>query len=67
MTVEEFDSTAFGANMEMKYRGVKYPIVSVDFEERLLAYPCDNFQELSWVRCENVTLCSLATQGDGER
>lgn len=56
MLVEDFNNTDWGANMEMKYKGNKYPVCAVDFEEKLVAYPCDNFQEMSWVRCENMNL-----------
>jgi hypothetical protein len=59
MTEEEFNNTKWGANMEMRYKGKIYPIAAVDFEERLIAYPCDNFQEMSWVRCENVKVIEI--------
>lgn len=58
MTEQEFDNTEWSAGMEFRYKGKgeKLPVCAVDFEERLIAYPCDNAQEMSWVRCENAVL-----------
>lgn len=62
MTIEEFNKTGFTGNMKMRYQGEVYDIVSVDFQEALFAYSldddCDN---LSWARCENVSLVGNVT------
>ena len=60
MTIEEFNNTRFGAGMTMRLHKsdeLKL-IVSVDFEEALLAYLINDFDDesISWVRCENVTI-----------
>lgn len=56
MTIQEFDSTAFGAGMTGVYNGRKYDIGSCDFSEKLIGLVDDNTDDLFFVRCENVTL-----------
>ena len=57
MTIEEFNKTAFGADMEMTYQDKVYEIVSVDFEEKLIAYKLEaDSEQYSWARCENCTI-----------
>lgn len=62
MTTEEFDKTEFTEQMVCVYKEKEYPIVSVDFEERLIAIyeaPICEHEENShpdWKRCENITL-----------
>jgi hypothetical protein len=58
MTREEFAQMKFRAGMTAIYKDCKYDIVSVNFEEDLLGLleldgNIDN--DLSWVRCENVS------------
>jgi hypothetical protein len=60
MTITQFNDTKFAVGMTMrlhKSNELKL-IVAVDFEEALLAYLIDDFNEksISWVRCENVTI-----------
>jgi hypothetical protein len=60
MTIQEFNKTRFEAGMTMlltKSNEVKL-IVSVDFDEALLAYLIDDYNDTSitWVRCENCKL-----------
>lgn len=42
MTIEEFNKTAFGADMEMTYKDKVYEIVSVDFEEEFLLFKIES-------------------------
>ncbi len=58
MTFEEFNNTNWGAGMFALYQGTKYPIVSCDFEEKLVALEgiVQGSDEPSWVRCENIEL-----------
>ncbi len=60
MTLEEFNSYAFGANMFVTYQGRSMYVISVSFEEALLGLvpTKDDYEpdEWSWVRCENITV-----------
>ena len=58
MTIEEFNNTSFGANMEIAYKGNIYDMVSVDFEEALIGYDMgdDSDNDVCWARCENVRI-----------
>lgn len=61
MTIQEFDNTRFTGNMRCLYKSKEYPILSVDFEERLIAINETNQEvtddmQLDWKRCENITL-----------
>lgn len=58
MTFDEFDSTNWQAGMFAIYKGEKYPIAQVDFEERLIGLSGLTLgtDEPTIVRCENVTL-----------
>lgn len=55
MTIDEFNDTGFGSGMFAIYKGGKYPISAVDFDEALVALEgVVEGAHLSWVRCENV-------------
>jgi hypothetical protein len=60
MTIEEFNKTRFRVGMTMRlHKSDELKIiVSVDFEEALIAYLDNDFdnESISWVRCENVTI-----------
>lgn len=62
MTAEEFDKTGFTGRMVCLYKEKEYSIVSVDFEERLIAIyerPIWEYEENDspdWKRCENITI-----------
>lgn len=62
MTIEEFDKTGFTIGMKCEYKGKQYDIISVDFEERIIAInQFDSFDDnvandLDWKRCENIKL-----------
>lgn len=61
MTITEFNKTAFTGQMECIYQGEKYKIAGIDFEEKLIGIyeeiqGCENTDEISWKRCENVTI-----------
>lgn len=61
MTAEEFDKTGFTGGMRCLYKGKEYPILSVDFQERLIAInetdqEVTDDMQLDWKRCENVEL-----------
>lgn len=59
MTLEEFDHRGFGFNESCVYKGNRYPIAAVDFDERLIAIVGyvrgADPGEYTWVRCENVS------------
>lgn len=54
MSIEEFNNARFGSGMHAEYKGDIYPIISVDFEEKLIGIDTQNDGESYWVRCENV-------------
>lgn len=56
MSIEEFEDTRFGRGMKVRYKGVEYPIASVDFEESLIGIEFTENGEICWVRCENLTI-----------
>lgn len=67
MTIEEFDSIGWGANMSVEYNGKEREVASVNFEEKLIGLlPLEELEEpdeddymplpFDWVRCENCTL-----------
>ena len=60
MTREEFNNYAFGANMEISYKGRIYELVSIDFEEGLIGYDMGEASDndVSWARCESITIIS---------
>jgi len=62
MTLEEFNNHSFGANMFVMYKGDKFYVISVSFEEALFGIVSDKSDydpdEWSWVRCENITILS---------
>lgn len=60
MTRDQFNNMQHHANMFVKYDGVKYYVISVDFKEQLFglaeekeAIPKD---EWFWVRCESIEM-----------
>jgi len=58
MTRDKFNETGFGPRMFAEYRGGKYPIVAVAFDEGLLALGgvVEGAEEPAWVRCESVEI-----------
>jgi hypothetical protein len=60
MTIEEFDKQGWGCEMIAKYHqdGKEYPVVSCDFIEKLVGLfgVVSNSDDVSWVRCENITI-----------
>lgn len=59
MTIEEFQTTRFGAGMTAVYKTKIYDITSVDFEESLIELrptESDRDEDEFWVRCENIKL-----------
>lgn len=58
MTIEEFNQTSFCAGDQFKYHGQWHNVVSVNFDEALLAYDMadedDDDMDLSWLRCESI-------------
>lgn len=61
MSIEQFNQTGFTGNMRCRFQGKTYCIASVDFEENLIGIyeeiqGCDNLDEISWKRCENIDL-----------
>ena len=62
MTIEEFDKTGWTGNMKCVHKKKEYEIISVDFEERIIAInEFDSFgdngaDDLDWKRCENIEL-----------
>jgi hypothetical protein len=62
MTIEEFDKTGFTGQMKCEYKGKEYDIVSIGFEERIIAinelasFDDNGANDLDWKRCENVKL-----------
>lgn len=58
MTIEEFDNTDWIGGAQVFFEGKTYDVISVDFQERLVGIDEDlGDDEISWKRCENVTLC----------
>lgn len=62
MTIEEFDKTGFTGGMKCVHKGKEYEIISVDFEERIIAinefdiFGDNGADDLDWKRCENIEL-----------
>ena len=56
MEISEFEKTAFTAGMYCEFKGNEFEIISVDFEENLIAIDQFGDEELMWKRCENITL-----------
>lgn len=62
MTIEQFENTGFSINTKVIYKGKIYDVVSVDFEENLIAI-CTSKEDLEldfggieWKRCENCEI-----------
>jgi len=62
MTIDQFNTASFGAGDRAIYDGQTYPIASVDFKESLIGLIMKieggDPDEVTWVRCENVTYLS---------
>lgn len=61
MTIDQFNGTPWKSGMTARYHadGQTYPIASCDFGECLIGLKCvvqNEPDEISWVRCENITL-----------
>ena len=58
MTINEFNETRFSCGMFAIYEGNRYQIVSVEFDEALIALSgvVSGSDDPYWVRCENVEL-----------
>lgn len=60
MTIEEFNKQRWGCGMVARYHqdGNEYQVASCDFEEKLvgLADVIQGSGDLTWVRCENVSI-----------
>jgi hypothetical protein len=56
MTPQDFDQTTFSIFTRIEYKGKPKKVMSVVFEERLIAFNVDNDDALYWARCENVKL-----------
>lgn len=56
MTIEEFDNKSWGAGSTIGYRGFERAVVSVDFQEKLIAFAPYVDEQLTWVRCENAEI-----------
>jgi len=56
MSIDEFNSTRWGAGMFAVYQGEKYQIAACDFGEALVALSGVTLgtDEPTWVRCESV-------------
>ncbi len=58
LTLEKFNKQGFGAKDEAIYKGKKYKVASVDFDEALIGLFLNisggEPGDVSWVRCENV-------------
>jgi hypothetical protein len=53
MSRETFEKTGVFRGIECIYKGEKYLVKAIDFEEGLIAFSIIGNEELSWVRCEN--------------
>jgi hypothetical protein len=57
MTIKEFNTIKFASGMHIIYKGERYEIIAVDFEESLIAIDEKNDPEnLSWKWCEHCEL-----------
>ena len=58
MTFDEFNEIKWTGGMLAVYCGNEYPIVSVDFEETLIALEgvIQGSDDPNWVRCENIEI-----------
>lgn len=58
MTLDEFKATGWLSRMAAIYKGKRYQIASVCFDEALIALDGLTLgtDEPTWVRCENITL-----------
>jgi hypothetical protein len=56
MTIQEFNNTGWSGGMFCLYKGTKYAIGICDFEEGLVGIVDPQTDDLSMVRCENITL-----------
>ena len=71
MTIDEFNQQGWRANMMAGYKGDAYPIVSVDFGEKLVQLSgvvggCDHEEDsYAWVRCESIILLNVLAHAPG--
>jgi len=62
MTIQEFDLHRFGAKQKVIYKNETWPLIEVDFEEKLFAIPneigieVNCADQLTWIRCENAQI-----------
>jgi hypothetical protein len=56
MTIKEFNETGWSGGMFCLYKGKQHAIGSCDFEEGLVGIVDESIDDISWVRCENITL-----------
>ena len=54
MTPEDFLNTSFSNKDEVEYKGRRYNIAALDFEEHLIGICEFEDSDISWKRCENV-------------
>lgn len=59
---EVFDKTKFSGLQQIKIKDNVYDLMSVDFEERLVAYNIPTDEDLKWARFENVELIEAKKQ-----
>lgn len=57
MTRDEFNKAKFGAGMEAVYCEVRYKVMNINFTEALFGLvDMDDFDDITWVRCESAEL-----------
>ena len=58
MTIEQFKEQPFISGMLAEYKGEKYEIISVNFDEALigLVEVGQDIEFINWVRCENCNI-----------
>ncbi len=64
MTTDEFKKTGFTHNMQVTFKGEKYSVGEVDFDQSLIGligYYLGDYDMIKWVRCENIDIFN----GDG--
>lgn len=70
MTIDEFNRTGWTGGMIARYHGDSqlYPIATCDFGEQLVGLKGvvqNEPEEVSWVRCENITLVAPNVKPSG--
>lgn len=51
MTIEQFNNRSFKSTDKVIYKGKQFDIVSVDFDEKLIAICEVNDEDFNWKRC----------------